>query len=200
MRTPTLLSIMRAMQKKEYKIFYGNYNVNIVGIRTDGIISNTFDDFICVFYESQVTWPFFVFPATTDPGTYYIENPINLKGTALLKEGQHLGCFEIGLHRNSYKALVQKKPLPVYRESKREIGDLNVVPNRNSIDIGMFGINIHRASPRYNIEKVGKFSAGCQVIQDPSHFAFFIEIVEKSSRIYGNSFSYTLLNESDFFV
>lgn len=44
-------------------------------------------------------WNYFVFPATTDPGTFYRENPLSVKGTAIMKPGQYRGAYMIGRHR-----------------------------------------------------------------------------------------------------
>ena len=41
------------------------------------------------------------------------------------------------------------------------------------------------------------YSAGCQVFADPKDFAKFIELCKKQSTLYGNSFTYTLLDEKD---
>lgn len=61
----------------------------------------------------------------------------------------------------------------------------------------MFGINIHRAHQDYELETVDKYSAGCQVIQDPNEFDVFMGVVKKSAEIFGNKFTYTLINEND---
>jgi len=45
---------------------------------------------------------------------------------------------------------------------------------------------------------VGKWSAGCQVLQDPDHFKFLLTLCDRASVKYGNKFSYTLLEEADF--
>jgi hypothetical protein len=195
LRTPTLLSILRAMERKSYKIFSGgSYNLNIVGIRTVSVEPNAFDDYICIFYDSVVTWPLFAFPATTDPGTYWLENPMNVSGTAVLRPMQHIGMWKLGLHRNTYKALVQNKETTVYRDASRD-DTLNTDENRT--ETGFFGINMHRAMSKGVTSRVGKFSAGCQVIQDPIHFDFAIKLMEKSATVNGDSFTYTLLEEKD---
>jgi hypothetical protein len=45
---------------------------------------------------------------------------------------------------------------------------------------------------------VGKWSAGCRVMQDPDHFAFLLALPEKAKEKFSNSFTYTLPEESDF--
>ena len=62
---------------------------------------------------------------------------------------------------------------------------------------GMFGINLHRASAYKELEEIGKNSAGCQVIQDPNEFEVHMGIVDKAAEVWGNKFTYTLINEKD---
>jgi len=80
------------------------------------------------------------YPATTDPGLYYLWHPSCPSGTAILKEDQYLNCFKLGLHKGKYKALVQAKPLTVIRDYNRD-SVLNY--NSGKEETGMFGINIH---------------------------------------------------------
>lgn len=193
---PIVEDIIKVMTVKNYRIFKGkgDYNLNIVGIRTSSIEANTFDDWLTVFYMLDSKWIFFAFPATTDPGTYYRLNPVNVRGTAVLKPGQYRNAYMIGKHRG-YKALQQKKSVVVYRDANR---DVYLDTSGITEDRGLFGINIHRSNAYRASLKVGKWSAGCQVIQDPYHFNFLITLCDKSRELYGNSFTYTLLEESDF--
>lgn len=189
---------MTAMVKKDYVIFDNKkgYDLNIVGIRSPDMSSNQFNDWITVFYLSDKTWNFFSFPGTTDPGTFYRQNPINVKGTALLKPGQYRGAYKIGYHRG-YKALQQKKPMTVYRDANR---DTVLDTTGMEEDTGMFGINIHHANAFRPSILVDKWSAGCQVYQDPDHFAFFMTLCERARKKFGNSFTYTLLRVEDFLL
>ncbi len=41
---------------------------------------------------------------------------------------------------------------------------------------------------------VDKFSAGCQVFANASDFEFFLELAEQHAKLYGNKFTYTLLD------
>ena len=121
-----------------------------------------------------------------------MEHPTQVKGTAILKEGQYRGAYKIGYHKGKYKALCQAKPLPVYRDgNKDDKFDLNPL----SIDKGIFGINIHKAGD--NSTLVDGWSYGCTVFAKSLDFSSFMRLVEKSANIYGNSFTYTLINEED---
>lgn len=191
-----LRTITRAMRDRGYVVFDdpGGYDLNIVGIRTEDLSADTFNDFICVFYRLGETWPFFAFPATTDPGTYYRESPANVRGTAAVKPGQYRGMWQVGKHQGKYKALVQRGPVTVYRDANRD-GVLNVAGVGE--ETGLFGINCHRARGGGPSGQVGKWSAGCQVLQDDAHFDFLMGLCDRGTARFGNSFSYTLLSEGE---
>ena len=44
---------------------------------------------------------------------------------------------------------------------------------------------------------VNSYSAGCQVFKNASDFKDFMKLVNKSADKFGNSFTYTLINEGD---
>ena len=184
--------------KKGYAFFTnGDYNLNVFGIRSYPGTVNKFDDLVGVAYKVNGAWQIKCYHATTDPGLYYLNNPMNVNGTAILKEGQYRAGWKIGLHKGQYKALVQNKPVTVYRDrnqdSKHDFDDRNT-------ETGMFGINIHRATanPGQTSAQVDKWSAGCQVIASYDDFAEFMRIVEKASAKYGSVFTYTLFKQRDF--
>ena len=193
---PTLNSIIEIMRGKKYVVFNNpkGHDLNIVGIRTASVEGNKFDDWLTVFYVFDNVWNFFVFPATTDPGTFYRTNPLNVKGTAILKPGQYRGSHKLGKHRG-YKALQQVKPVVVFRDANRDEFLDTVGIEQVS---GLFGINIHRSNAHRPSTIIGKWSAGCQVLQDPDHFAFLVALCERAKSKFGNSFTYTLLEEKDF--
>lgn len=186
--------IKKAMRDKGYVVFGGEpYDLNIFGIRTINNDANSFNDIVGVMYKREGTWVCFQFPATTDPGVYYRENPINVDGTAILKPGQYRGSHKVGTHKG-YVALQQKKPLVVYRDADGD-DELDFdVPTQE----GIFGINIHRANSKRASTQVDKWSAGCQVLADPAHFDMLMEICQFAAEKWGNSFTYTLLTEEDF--
>ena len=195
MNNPKIESILNVMNDKNYVIFQDKrgHDLNIVGIRTKDVTANTFNDWIIVFYKFDGIWNFFAFPATTDPGIYYRQNPINVDGTAILVPGQYRGAYKVGMHKGEL-ALQQKMPLKIYRDNnKDEILDFDL--NEES---GLYGINIHRANKNVSSIEVNKWSAGCQVFQDPDHFEFFMKLCRRGREKYGNSFTYTLLVEEDF--
>ena len=184
---------------KDYKFFDTpdrKLNINIIGVRRDNRGSNTFDDFILVMYREDEMMISHRWLATTDPGKYWLMNPSNPKGTAVLVPGQYRGTWQLGKHQGRYKALVQRKPVKVYRDdNKDEIIDFNNIITL--IDEGYFGINIHRSNPYKESYVVNKWSAGCQVFKKVEDYNKFIQLCSDSAKIYGNSFSYTLIDEKD---
>ena len=58
---------------------------------------------------------------------------------------------------------------------------------------GKFGINIHKAGENSN--EVNNWSAGCQVFKKSKDFAEFMELVKKQKNLYGNTFTYTLIDK-----
>lgn len=186
-------TIQEALQKKGYKIFVRPFELNIVGVRSDSTKPNAFDDAIYVFYNDgggKVVQH--KFQATTDPGTYWLQNPMNPQGTAILKQGQYIGSHAMGLHRGKYMALVQQRPVTVMRDYDRNaILDFN----NGREDTGLFGINIHRASENGTTKVVDHYSAGCQVFASITDFVQFMSLCERHKGLYGNSFTYTLIDE-----
>lgn len=119
----SLSTIQRTFDKLGYVFFSLDkpYNFNLVGIRSNNIESDDFDDIIyCVYKDNNGVLVEHIIEATTDPGLYYLMNPLTTGGTAILCEGQHRGAFQLGLHKGQYKALVQLIPLPVIRDFNKD--------------------------------------------------------------------------------
>jgi len=188
---------------KGYKWFNDNnnkgYDVNIIGIRnseTDGKVTNRFDDTLTLSYKDAAgEWKFHQWEATTDPGQYWMENPMNKDGTAILVPGQYRGSHKIRKHQGKYEALGQRRPVKVYRDNDR---DLEYDTDEATIKEGIYGINIHRSNPYTESYYVNKWSAGCQVFKKVDDFHEFMEICRKARDIWGNTFSYTLIESKDF--
>ncbi len=180
------------LRNKGYKLFTRPYELNIVGLRSKSIIPNRFDDEIHVFYKvSTLNWKYHIFKATTDPGTFWLKQPMQQQGTAILAEGQNLNCYELGMHQGKYLALVQRKPITIIRDYNRDaILDFN---NGNKLR-GMFGVNIHRASLQGSTKIVDKYSAGCQVFSNIKDFQLFLSFCQKHKQLYGNHFTYSLVD------
>lgn len=189
-------SIRKAVINKGYKFFdNGQFNLNIIGIRRDVNENNLFDDLLTVLYlDANSTQHIEIFNITTDPGRYWLKNPMTPTGTAILKEGQYRGAYILGKHRGKYEALVQNLPVEVYRDN-----DKNEVVNYGSTttEKGHFGINIHRSNPKGSSYLVDRWSAGCQVFKGYFQYMRFMKLVNLSAKRWSNRFTYTLINEKD---
>ena len=188
----------------------GNYNLNIVGVRnssTGSKVTNRFDDKITLSYKTGETyddngnvlipgvWKFHCYDCTTDPGTHWVENIMRKDGVAILKPGQYRGSHIIRKHQGRYEALGQDRPVSVYRDDNRD-HMYNLI--EDSVQTGLFGINIHRATKYANKKssQVDKWSAGCQVIAANDDWKEFMSICRKARNTWGNRFTYTLLESN----
>tara|TARA_B100000900_G_scaffold397690_2_gene398314 strand:+ start:1941 stop:2573 length:633 start_codon:yes stop_codon:yes gene_type:complete len=195
--------VKEIMDKKGYSFFEsGIFNVNIVGIRASDKQANVFNDSILLIYKNKKKeWEVMSSLATTDPGKKYLLEPLNEKGTAILVPNQYSGVYKIDIHaRNnskfSHEALCQRSgKVKVWRDNNK---DNQIDYELGKEDEGWFGVNIHRAKSSGETEYVGAYSAGCQVFKNSTDYKLFMDIVKRSAELYGNSFTYTLLEEKDF--
>ncbi len=190
LQTP-INSIIRIFKENGYKLNTRPYELNLVGLRSRSTVANRFDDELFLFYKiKDGQWATMKMACTTDPGTYYLQNPI-FSGTAILAAGQYQNAYQIGLHKNKYKALVQRGgPVTIVRDYNRN----NIIDFGGTAVTGYFGINIHRARERGVSIFVDKHSAGCTVVADSSEFDLMMGAAERHKKLYGNAFTYTLID------
>ncbi len=187
--------VIKAINRKGYILFERTekpYNLNYIGIRDMG---GQWNDQFILMWKYKSGWAFVPWMGTTDPGAYYLKNPMNVKGTAILPEGQHRGLFMSGLHRKAYRALVQAREVGVYRD-----GDKDSMPELNSLklDVGWHGINAHRAHKEFEVKTIGKYSGGCQVTHNNDEYNQKIHLADQGFAHWGKTLTYTLLNINDF--
>jgi len=171
----------------------------LFGIRASTRNANAFDDTLgCAYVDDDGLWCVHYWPGTTDPGTYWLEHPIDAAGCAILVAGQYLDTWTIDLHAGQYQALCQRAgKVSVYRDAT---GDDKLHLDAATIITGFFGINIHAATQRPGAisTRVDKWSAGCQVHASAAGFAQMMELarmqVEKTGR---TTFSYTLMEQTE---
>lgn len=192
----TLESLKKILMKKNY---IWDPEFNLIGIRALDNTAGEFNDWICIVYKDSLVD---VYECTTDPGIFYLQNPTNVNGTAVLPEGQHKGIWSLGQHKG-YEALVQARVLSVYRDKNKDVKVDTVGKLFNDVA----GLNCHRghetwtrAGLRYlgnvfKTIKVGKYSAGCQVVAYKDDFDNLLKYVKLTKK---KLIDYTLLSESDF--
>lgn len=169
-----------------------DYDLNIIGERNPRGEADQFDDWLHVIYKERGIWQWHAYQCTTDAGMYYLKNYHRQSGTAILCHPQQMrGAYMLDFHRGKYEALCQRKPVSVWRDrNKDHIHDM-----MGDEDIGYHGINIHRSnlSPE-GAKRVGKYSAGCTVLQRPDDFDELIELCKKQIKKTGyDTFTYTLI-------
>lgn len=133
---------------------------------------------------------------TTDPGTYWLNNPMSTLGTAVYKPGQYIDAYQIGFHHNKpdHPALIQSGAMvEVYRDNDKD----NTAEEVTKVEKGYFGCNIHRANTTGKTMAIGKWSAGCIVFQVKSDHNQLMTIVNNYKSKVNNKFTFTLLKETD---
>lgn len=188
----------RLFSKKGYVFFDGGkpFNVNIIGIRSDNPRAGKFDDTLLVIQRNSLqNWEVYSYQITTDPGAYYLQHPMNVSGTAILVPGQYRGAYKIGKHKGLYTALVQQGgKVKVWRDNNRDV----ILDWDSGLEHeGYYGINIHRSKKSGESSEVGRWSAGCQVFKNSGDFAEFMKLITRSAKVYGNRFTYTLIEQKD---
>lgn len=173
--------IIKYMGLKNYKIFVGS-ELNIVyieGLDTTGKLNadraNEWNDSRMVIQCGETPKILGWWQATTEPGRYYTQHPMNPKGAARIAFGQYK-AWRVGTHGNSepHEALVQVAPVKVCRDLNKDgfrTGDRT--------EEGTFGINQHHG---YDLSEVGKASAGCLVGKSRAGHREFMRIIKKDSR------------------
>jgi hypothetical protein len=205
MKLPMLLEHVQSLGHKVFTT--GLYNLNLVGVRTRDGVADAFDDWMVVIYQDEAGWVERWWPITTDPGLYYLANKekwYGPAGVAILVPGQYRNVYKIDLHgRTKYEALCQRNgAVRIYRD-----GDLDNVLDYDEATIKSgtgIGINIHAStmSPYEGdttTQKVGAWSAGCQVFQNESDFRAFMGTCKKQIEHHPTwtTFTYTLILEQE---
>ncbi len=184
-QTKLAMRICRYMQQKGYWIARapGFYNIAYLeGADKDGTLNadtfNQFNDRRIVFFINSLNKPEIVLNAiaTTEPGKFYTDNPLNTGGAARIAFGQYK-AWTMGFHqgKSNHPALVQVGFVRVHRDKNKDgkrTGD--------AIDIGTnFGVNQHMA---FDAAIVGKWSAGCLVGQGKDLHLQFLKTLKTDPR------------------
>jgi len=202
----TYEQVKKAYSSKGY-VFFGEkqFDLNIFGVRSPNRNQaiDSFDDKLgCAYIDLNGKPAVKIWKATTDPGLTHMQRPTFQaaieRGTAILCEGQYRAAYRVGYHGSGnwrHRALIQVGPVRIYRDKNRDtILDVDGVP----ITKGNFGINIHAASLWRAEGKIGLYSAGCQVIQEPKDYFDLMDLCKRQESMgLGSSFTYTLFLESE---
>lgn len=175
--------------------------LNVGAIRTTNSQSNKFDDFGFVAFVNQIGEPhLFTFACTTDPGKYYLQNPLDRNGCIITVPGQYIEVFGRGLHNGNYECFKQKKHMCYVRDNNKDtILDFDLYRDSTKRKINAFwginGTNLHRASVIKLLQWVERYSAGCTVVQSATKFKQLIELRDASVNYGYTLWDYTLFEE-----
>ena len=116
--------VKSALSSKGYVFFDDGRpgNINIVGVRGENPRPGKFDDMLLAIQRnSRKEWEVYSYRITTDPGDYYLRNPMKVTGTAILVPDQYRTAYTIGKHKG-YTALVQRKgAVKVWRDADKDL-------------------------------------------------------------------------------
>lgn len=200
MKAITSEVILNAYKAKNYRLKTGVLELNLFGIRNKDSQANTFDDYVgCIYREIGGGYVVMAFPATTDPGIFYRENPINVDGTAIIVPGQYLDCYQIGKHKG-YPAFEQIGNIGYVRDkNKNKILDYILYLTKGNIVYGNYKTNIHYSNPIVESKNVDKWSAGCQVLSLAKNLNRILDLGNSGLSMfkYENKFDYTLFESNE---
>jgi hypothetical protein len=151
--------VLKYCHQKQYPISTFNI-IYLEGVNLAGTLNSDepdqFNDVRAIFNQERCLG---IWEATSEPGRWYTDYPMNFAGAFRIAFGFHEKAWQIGLHGNSepHEALIQIDEIAGYRDYNRDMirtGDQPVV--------GIFGINQHHG---YDLlpNSIGEASAGCLV-------------------------------------
>lgn len=182
--------VVKYMDKQGYSIDKNENEINIVyleGFDLDGETPN--DNTPDKFNDARLVFKYIdgkpkilgAWEATTEPGKYWTEHPMNSDGAARIRFGQQ-AVWQRGYHHDdpNHEALVQTGgPIEVYRDTDE------TYKREGKIYKGWFGINQHWG---YDLSKdsLGRSSAGCLVGRTKDGHREFMKIVKSDPRFIAN--------------
>jgi hypothetical protein len=176
-RLPLLLEIATA---RGHVVFTAPYSANLVVMRGPPG-RNGWDGLATLSYREAEDsgWTTYSWPCATRPGTPYLVDPINPRGTAVIEPGQYRGSHRRGLHHGR-PALVQVRPVTVRRDADRD-----TVLEPGALDTGLFGVNIHDISSPSQL-------AGC-IGLSTDHLVELLDVYQDLEPRQGRDVSLTLV-------
>jgi hypothetical protein len=164
-----------------------DHTINVFGFRSKDLTADKWNDALGIICPGR---EILCFSGTTDPGASPLSKTegVNTKGIFILQPGFYDNCWQKGMHKGKYKALVQfGSPFKGWRDNNHD-GKLDL-SGKTYTDVQ--GLNFHTTRWDKQVMRVGDFSEGCQVTEVAAEFDQFI------AKIYGSSqslFSYALFD------
>lgn len=187
--------IEKVYKKNKQPFYYGKFNLNVGAIRTAELNTNKFRCIEFVAYmDEKLRKVIELFPCTTVPGFLGLTNPVNEKGTFIMKPGFYRHLWSPGLHRGK-PALVQINKVSGYRDNDR---DKIIDIDPKTIDTGMFGINNHACRWDRIVENVDNWSEGCVAVPNCKNMMRLLELVAMQNKYgYGEKVSFMLFSPEE---
>jgi len=149
--------------------------------------TDDWNDLVCLIEHDTGT----AYEATIDPGSAWLDKPMNTQGTARIEPG--LYRFKRGLH-DKRPAFVSASSIRVRRDGNRDkIFDAKDKVFADS-PRNRFGINIHAS---YGGSKVGRNSAGCTVLKGTWNSADWTEFRDRLYRHPATEFVYVVIDAKE---
>lgn len=198
----TIDNIKKAMLNKGYKFFNkGDYNLNIIFVRTDNVITNYFTDKLYLIYNKDGKEVIREYPATTKPGIKgSIDSPVTvdgITGTACIVPNQYESAFKFidsytEFSEYPYFRLIGR--LDYYRDGNKDL----VLNTDKVIKSKNYKTHFHRMSNKGVTGKpINNWSLGCIGVEEP-YMAAIIPIIREAVKRYGDIFTVTILENKDF--
>lgn len=200
----TYNQIQKAVTSLGFKWFNQHLSLNFVWERTSFEATNKFTDFLHVCYtdehNAQVV---LTIPATTKPGLKgSLLEPVTvegIRGTAVIESPQQV--LQGWQFRDTYKEF---SSYPYFRQVGKvnywRDGNKNTIIDKIQRQIAkIFGTHWHRMSQTgtYGSGLVNNWSLGCMGCPEPE-FKKILDIVRRSSKIYGDKFTGTIIESTHF--
>jgi hypothetical protein len=158
---------------------------HLIGERSKEDKPNSFDDLFYFIVGDKVV----SYTGTTNPGSYWLQHPMNVDGTAIMKSDQQcIDAYALGRHKGVHKAWVQVKPIYFFRDNDLDLKS----EEEGKLIYDCIGANVHHANAVAVSTLIEKWSAGCQVFNNPTEHKQLIYLSEKTGL---KNFTYTLLKE-----
>lgn len=193
---PFLLGDMPSLQKQVLLNTWLYTGENGLPLKLDGLKGRNTAFAEGDYLRTVGTYRIRTYTITTLPGKDALLKPINPKGTAVMKPGQYIDAYSLGLHKGkpTHPALIQTGPISVYRDINKDA----IAEATGTIDTGLFGCNIHRSNSVGRTPLIGAWSAGCQVFQTKADHDQLLTLVHSFQSTQDiTRFTYTLLDEKD---
>ena len=173
------------LQRRGFELYTKPMQLNIVGLRNK---DKSKSDELHVFYKINArNWNYHVYELISDTAKVWKGKPS--KTPVLLLEGQYKEAYRIGKRDGKTDALLQVKPVEVVHNYDRD-----ALFNNTTTGEQVSGIDIICSTYTNDTLTISKAEEGCQVILGKENFDELMKLCAMQSQLYGNSFTYTLID------